>query len=134
MGYDCAGSSARALGLEGWDDCVIETKNDLASFVSHCLAAASQYIELVDDHAIIEAFEYSNIGIFISLSGVKIKTIPDSAVRAISAIANIDGSEATLMLHFDDREFHQLEMYFNAGGNLESWNRRIDVMQIVSGF
>lgn len=38
------------------------------------------------------------------------------------------------MLHFDDREFHQLEMYFNAGGNLESWNRRIDVMQIVSGF
>lgn len=122
------------LGLEGWDDCVIETNNDLALFVSQCLAAASQYVELVRGRAIIEAAAYSNIGIFIDLSGVKMIKIPDSAVRAISAIATIDGSEATLMLHLNDGDFHQLEMYFNAGSNLESWNRRIDVMQIVSGF
>jgi hypothetical protein len=113
---------------------VIDIKNDLALFVKHCLSGASQYVDMGDRSAMIVSVEYSNIGIFINIEGAKLLRPFDNDIRAVFANAVIDDCEATIMLHYADLEFHQLEMYFDAGRNLEHWNRRIDEMRNFSGF
>ncbi|MCR4522123.1 MULTISPECIES: hypothetical protein [Bosea] len=113
---------------------MIEIKNDLALFVNECLAAASPHLKSDEGSAAIQAVEYSNIGAFIDVKGAVLAHPLQNPTRTLSAGATIDDSEATIMLHCDDTELHRIEMYFDAGRNLESWNRRIDRMQFLSAF
>ena len=112
---------------------MIEIKNDLASFVAECLTAASAYLKS-DQQTAIQAVEYSDVGLFIDLEHAPLAHPLQSPIRSLSVGAIIDDCEATIMLHYNDIEFHRIEMYFDARRNIESWNRRIDRMQLLSAF
>lgn len=113
---------------------MIQIKNYLASFVDECLTAASKYLKSDRLPVAIRAVEYSNVGTFIDLEHAVLAHPLQNPIQSLSAGAIIDDCEATIMLHYDDLEFHRIEMYFDAGPNLESWNRRIDRMQLLSTF
>ncbi|MGO4173241.1 hypothetical protein [Bosea sp. TAF32] len=113
---------------------MIEIKNDLTSFVDECLTAASKYLKPDGLAMVIRAIYYSNVGTFIDLERAVLAHPLQNPIRSLSTGAIIDDCEATIMLHYDDLEFHRIEMYFDTGPNLESWNRRIDRMQFSSAF